>query len=149
MALFSILGSLEGRSFLDLFAGTGRIGLEALGRAASPVVWVEVLKPRAQAIERSVPPGEDTTVLALELQRAVRWLAGRERIFDVIFADPPYLENWGASLLKTKDLPKLLKPEGLMVVEHAAREELHIPAPWKLTDRRIYGETVLTFLRKE
>ena len=144
LALFSILGSVEGLSFLDLFAGTGRVGMEALKRGVSSVVLVETLKNRAQEITRALP-GE-ATVLALDVRRAVRRLKAQEAVFDLIFADPPYNEGWGRSLLETKDLAKLLKSGGTMIVEHATREPLTLALPWLVTDRREYGETTLTFL---
>jgi 16S rRNA (guanine(966)-N(2))-methyltransferase RsmD len=155
LALFSILDGLgegvENAAFLDLFAGTGRVGIEALRRGASSVVMVEVLKDRARALERTAAKefaeAERTLVLSLELRRAVAWLLKRERLFDVIFADPPYNEGWGKSLLHTKGLAKLLRPEGVFVVEHASRETLDVPMPWTAADVRSYGETRLTFLK--
>jgi 16S rRNA (guanine(966)-N(2))-methyltransferase RsmD len=154
LALFSILGRVEGTSFLDLFAGTGRVGIEASKRGASPVVLVEVLKNRARDIERAAPSGptpagraSDVIVLSLELRRAVEWLAKRGHLFDVAFADPPYNEGWGQTLLHAKALTKILKKEGVLVVEHARREPLHVVLPWAVTDVRSYGETALTFLK--
>ena len=147
LALFSILGPMEGRSFLDLFAGTGRVGLEAVKRGAHPVVWVESLRPRAQAIEREAHgAGEENIVLSLELRRAVAWLSKRGRTFDFIFADPPYHEGWGAELLNVKGLEGLLAPEGVLVVEHSAREPLVLTPAWELTSERDYGETRLSLL---
>lgn len=150
LALFSILGSMEGVSFLDLFAGTGRVGIEALKRGAASVVMAETLKDRAREIERAVPReyASDATVLALELRRALSWLVKRERTFDIIFADPPYNEGWGAALTGIKDLPPVLKEEGILVVEHASRETLSISDVWVVTDTRPYGETTLTFLKR-
>lgn len=150
LALFNILGSMEDRSFLDLFAGTGRVGIEALKRGASSAVMVETLKSRATGIERALP-GEfapHATVLSLELRRGLAWLIRRECLFDVAFADPPYGEGWGATLLKVKDLARILKPDGVLVVEHASREKLSIPPDWREVDTRLYGETTLTFLRR-
>jgi 16S rRNA (guanine(966)-N(2))-methyltransferase RsmD len=151
LALFSILKGVENAAFLDLFAGTGRVGIEALRRGASSVVMVEVLKDRARALERAVAgefaEAERAVVLSLELRRAVAWLLKRERLFDVVFADPPYNEGWGKALLHTKGLAKLLRPEGIFVVEHASRETLDVPVPWIVADTRSYGETTLTFLR--
>ncbi|MBR1673135.1 MAG: RsmD family RNA methyltransferase [Fretibacterium sp.] len=152
LALFNILGPVEGRSFLDLFAGTGRVGLEALKRGARPVMWVESVRARAQAIRQEAP--EDAGVLDLELRRAVAWLLKRGRTFDVIFADPPYHEGWGAELLGVKGLKDLLAPEGLLVVEHSVREPLVLTEAWaqgpeaagKLLRERDYGETRLSFL---
>jgi 16S rRNA G966 N2-methylase RsmD len=86
-------------------------------------------------------------VLSLELRRAVAWLLKREHAFDVVFADPPYNQGWGKSLLHTTGLSKLLRPEGVLVVEHASREALDVPACWVVADARTYGETALTFLR--
>ncbi|MDR2179673.1 MAG: RsmD family RNA methyltransferase [Synergistaceae bacterium] len=158
LALFNILGGdalgegLGNAAFLDLFAGTGRVGIEALRRGASFVVMVEVSRDRAREVERVVA-GEfaesgRAVVLSLELRRAVAWLLRRERTFDVVFADPPYNQGWGKALLHTKGLTELLRPEGVLVVEHASREALDVPAPWVVTDSRFYGETALTFLKK-
>jgi len=154
LALFSILGSmrpepLEGRSFLDLFAGTGQVGIEALKRGFSSVVMVEVMKNRAADIERALPPerGADAVVLSLELRRALSWLTKRARVFDVVFADPPYNEGWGKTLLREKNLTDVLKRGGILIVEHALKEELFVPETWALTDARSYGGTVLTFLK--
>ena len=150
LALFSILGPMEGRSFLDLFAGTGRVGLEAVKRGAKPVVWVESLRPRAQTIEKEAHgEGEENIVLSLELRRAVAWLSKRGRTFDIVFADPPYHEGWGAELLNVKGLEGLLAPEGVLVVEHSVREPLVLTPAWELTSERDYGETRLSFLRLE
>jgi 16S rRNA (guanine(966)-N(2))-methyltransferase RsmD len=155
LALFSILGrlgGLENTAFLDLFAGTGRVGIEALKRGASRVVMVEVLKDRARGIERAVPPEfagtEKALVLSLELRRAIAWLTRRGILFDVIFADPPYNEGWGASLLQTKNMDKILRQEGVLVVEHTSREALDVPPPWTVADVRAYGDTVLSFIRR-
>ena len=149
LALFSILGGVEGADFLDLFAGTGRVGIEALRRGASSVVWVETLKDRARAIERAIPAefADRAAVLSLELRRGTAWLARRGRVFDVVFADPPYREGWGASFLHTGGLTKIMKKGGVMAVEHASREELVVPEPWIAAENRVYGETTLTFLR--
>ena len=152
MALFSILGNLENVAFLDLFAGTGRVGIEALRRGASRVVMVEVLRDRVRDIERAIPEEFAGTgkavVLSLELRRAIAWLVRRENLFDVVFADPPYNEKWGASLLHVKDMGKILKREGILVVEHSSREALEVPLSWTETDVRVYGETTLTFVER-
>lgn len=153
LALFSILGDLgNSRSvaFLDLFAGTGRVGIEALRRGASRVVMVEVSKERARDVERSIPAEfagtEKALVLSLELRRAVAWLIKRGIMFDVIFADPPYNAGWGASLLYAKNMEKILRHNGILVVEHASHEALDVCPPWAVKDVRVYGETTLTFL---
>jgi len=108
LALMSILeskGKLYNCSFLDLFAGTGRVGIEALKRGAGKVYFVEVLKSRAMDINGAIPPEyrQFSCVLSLELRRALSWLTKRGITFDVIFADPPYNEGWDkvlATILK-------------------------------------------------
>ena len=153
LALFSILGNMEGVAFLDLFAGTGRVGIEALRRGASRVVMVEVLKDRARGIERDIPAEfagtEKAVVLSLELRRAIAWLVRRGIIFNVVFADPPYNEGWGASLLHAGGLGKILSHEGVLIVEHASREALDVPSLWTIKDVRVYGESTLTFVERK
>ena len=155
LALFSILDSmrsgsfgLEGVAFLDLFSGTGRVGLDALSRGASSVVMVETLKDRSRRIEEAIPPEYkgNATILSLEFRRALAWLVKREQIFDIVFADPPYNEGWGASLLQEKNLRKVVARDGIMVVEHASREALVVSEHWIVKEARPYGETTLTFL---
>lgn len=158
LALFSILGSLpvsennidwQAFSFLDLFAGTGRVGEEALRRGAHPVVFVETLKNRAKQIEAELQKaGHEGLVLALELRRALVWLTKREFYFDVIFADPPYNEGWGKVLLSIENLPGILRNEGILVIEHASREALTFTDLWSHLDSRAYGETTLSFFKK-
>lgn len=121
--------------------------MEALKRGAFPVVMVEAVKTRARAIEHTIAKeAPNVIVLSLELRRATEWLIKRGFCFDVIFADPPYHQGWGSTLLHVKALTKILKTEGVLVVEHASREPLHIVLPWTVTDVRSYGETTLTFL---
>jgi 16S rRNA G966 N2-methylase RsmD len=108
----------------------------------------EVLKDRARAIERAIPELAQNTasVLSLELRRALAWLIRRGRAFDVVFADPPYNQDWGKTLLHTTALEKILKRDGVLVVEHSAREALDVPPVWAVTNTRDYGETMLSFL---
>ena len=150
-ALFSILGGMsgkvEGAVFLDLFAGTGRVGLEALRRGAESCVFVESVRPRAEELRRNA--GE-SVVLGLEVRRAVSWLTKRGMKFDVIFADPPYSAGWCETLPAMQNLNALLNDDAVMVVEHSVREALTLsenPNGLKIISSREYGETCLTFLK--
>ena len=139
-ALFSILGGkVEGAKFLDLFAGTGRVGLEALRRGAGECVFVESVRARAEELRQKAG---GSLVLSLEVRRAVSWLVKRGGKFDVIFADPPYCAGWCEAVTKIPGLDELFAEGGVMVVEHSAREKLE---GW---DTREYGETCLTFIRR-
>jgi 16S rRNA (guanine(966)-N(2))-methyltransferase RsmD len=154
LALMSILGSkgkLCNCSFLDLFAGTGRVGIEALKRGTEMVYFVETLKSRAVEITNVIPLEykELSVVLALELRRALSWLTKRGLVFDVIFADPPYNEGWDKTLVPILEKSNLLlKNDGVFVYEHFARENIKY-STWKLIESRFYGESALTFFSKE
>lgn len=165
-ALFSILGDrVVGGRFLDLFAGTGRVGFEALERGASECVFVESVKSRAEALRGrvvkrhghvsfdcldSISSGQHCLVLSLEVRRAISWLAKRERTFDVIFADPPYCEGWCDVLPGLAGLSDLFAEDGVMVIEHSVRESLSLrednPNLLEIVSVREYGESCLTFL---
>ena len=149
LALFSILGEkVKGCQFLDLFAGTGHVGLEALKRGAERSVFVESVKPRAGAIREKAG---DSLVLSLEVRRAVSWLVKREMKFDIIFADPPYNSGWCDSLTSLQNLNALFADDAVMIVEHSARERFTInnnnPNNLEIILTREYGETCLTFLK--
>ena len=74
LALFNILGDIEGANFLDLFAGTGHVGLEALKRGANSCIFVENVKSRAENIKKIAQAGKNSIILSLEIRRAVNWL---------------------------------------------------------------------------
>ena len=144
LALFSILGdSVRGCKFLDLFAGTGQVGLEALKRGAERSVFVESVKARAEGIRKRA--GE-SVVLSLEVRRAVSWLVKREMKFDILFADPPYCSGWCGTLPAIPNLSNLFADDAVMVIEHSVREPLTVKN-FEIISTREYGETCLTFLK--
>lgn len=152
-ALFSILGeAADGAEFLDLFAGTGRVGIEALRRGAKRAVFVESVKNRADDIKRSLKDSDANIVLSLEVRRALSWLVKHDMRFTVIFADPPYNSGWCDSLPALPNLDAVFSPGALMVIEHSTREPLTLvnnPHNLTITSTREYGETCLTFLQIE
>ena len=147
-ALFSILGGkVEGSEFLDLFAGTGRVGIEAMKRGARSV-FVESVKSRADDIRRNA--GE-SLVLSLEVRRAVSWLMKRDMKFDIIFADPPYNSGWCDTVPAISNLQAIFADGAVMVIEHSVREPLTLtvnPNNLEVMSSREYGETCLTFLQR-
>lgn len=147
-ALFNILGDINNFKFLDLFAGTGRVGLEALARGAEFIAFVESVRDRADKIKSlKILNNLNSLILSLEVKRAVTWLAKREYKFDVIFADPPYNLDWGKNFLALNNLDKLLTPESILVFERSKREDLILNLNYELILTRDYGETVLEFLK--
>ena len=153
LAIMSILeskGKLYNCTFLDLFAGTGRVGIEALRRGAGVVYFTETIKSRAAEINRTIPSeyNEISIVLALELRRATSWLIKKGIVFDVIFADPPYNEGWNKTLVPILEKNHtLLKDDGVFVYEHSVKENIDCEE-WKLIETRLYGESALTFFSK-
>lgn len=150
-ALFSILQGVEGEYFLDLFAGCGGVGLEALSRGAKGVVFVEkdwriagIIKKNVESLEFS----ERAEVITAEAQRALQNLRRNGRMFDIVFADPPYERGYISPLLKTMQENQVVAQEGIIVIQHSRREPLLIErVSTEIVDQRSYGDTLLTFLK--
>jgi 16S rRNA (guanine966-N2)-methyltransferase len=145
-ALFSVLGSLEGARVVDLYAGTGALGLEALSRGASHVVLVESASPALAALRENVRVlGCETscTLVAARVERIVDRLA-KQGPFDLVLADPPWAEVAEA----TRAIAALVAAggvarEGTVVLEHAAEDAPSI-AGLAVRERRRYGDTGLS-----
>jgi 16S rRNA (guanine966-N2)-methyltransferase len=136
-ALFSMLGDVSGARVLDLYAGSGALGIEALSRGAESALFVERDARAAAAIERNLASlGLDEPVVR---QDAVRFLARAKGTFDLVFCDPPYdaASRLGGPLAER--LPALT-PEGARIVtESDKRRPLELPFP--LLVERTYGDT--------
>lgn len=142
-SLFGVLGELDGERVLDLFAGTGALGIEALSRGAASAVFIERDAAAARAL------GENLAALGIEpragelrraeVRGALRSAQQRQETYDLIFIDPPYRQarQWGSQLSAL--LPSLLAPQGRIVVESDRRAPIELDAP-VVTERR-YGDT--------
>ncbi len=134
---------------LDLFAGTGSWGIEALSRGAASATFVEQNAEAVQCIRDNLAhchlQGNVRKVEALAYLQETR----TAQQFDLIFADPPYEKSRGSldedPLLKL--LPSLLSSEGIFIWEHYAERTLQNTPHWEVIRHRIYGETGLTFLK--
>jgi 16S rRNA (guanine966-N2)-methyltransferase len=136
-ALFSMLGDVSGARVLDLYAGSGALGIEALSRGADSAVFVE-RDPRAvAAIERNLASlGLEEPVLR---QDAVRFLERSERVFDLVFCDPPYDSASRLAGPLAERLPGLTSEDARIVTESDKRMPLELPFP--LITERTYGDT--------
>lgn len=149
-ALFNILSfSWEGKDVLDLFAGTGGLGIEALSRGASSAVFVEH-HPQARAVlEKNVDAlalGSRCHIIKLGVEEGIRHFTRKKQSFDVIFLDPPYGTGLADSTLHLCARSAILREDGVLVVEHHAREAVASDyGVLCLSDRRQYGETVISF----
>ncbi|MBN1334038.1 MAG: RsmD family RNA methyltransferase [Synergistales bacterium] len=148
-ALFNILGPMAGRSFLDLFSGTGRVSLEAYKRGASSVYAIESVRSRCQNIRKTMAgeTKEDLHLLCMDVRRALTWLSRKKLVFDIVFADPPYHEGWpGELLLLMEEKKEILRPGGELIIEHSVREmPPDTEEVFMLKDQRRYGDTILSF----
>lgn len=148
-SLFNILGDVNGTRWIDLFAGTGQVGIEALSRGAAEVYFVDKARPAVQTIRDNLSHTqltEGAKVIQSDALGFLRHLA--EPPFDIVYIAPPqYLEMWISALMHVDaDAPRYLVEEGLAVVQIDPREftELELVS-LSLFDQRRYGNTLLCF----
>jgi 16S rRNA (guanine966-N2)-methyltransferase len=153
-AIFSSLGeAIIGARVLDLFAGSGALGIEALSRGATSVIFVEADRESIEAIEKNLAK----TKLMGRVQRQdvftfLRQQSNREK-FEIVFADPPYdnaenEETDTAKLLNNERLPQLLEPSGIFVLEKRPDETISDLKLWRIIRQKTYGATEVLFLSK-
>ncbi len=143
--IFDVLGSPEGDTVLDLFAGTGAVGLEAMSRGAAHTLFVETARPALVALEQNVVRtgyGEQTEVWQVDAERALTRLKEEGRTFTLCFCDPPYRYVRLARLL-AESILEVVAPGGTLVVEHRGAEEL-APGGLTLVREKAFGDTVLS-----
>jgi len=149
-AVFSILGpAVLGARVLDLFAGTGALGIEALSRGAAEAVFVEDHPESLRVLRRNLEAlglADRTTVWPLPVTTALKKLAGQGERFGLAFLDPPYGGGDAAAALSALASLHLLPPGARVVVEHSRRESLPeaCGALTRLEVRR-YGDTQVAF----
>jgi len=153
-ALFSILGqNLDGQRVLDLFAGTGSIGIEAASRGATSVVFLESNAGHARVLATNAGLLDgiaQVEILRRDAVSALPSLASRHEPFDLAFLDPPYGKGLAAQCLAALAplTDQLLCRGGVVVVETDGHEELpEQVGSWQSSDNRSYGQTRLGFYR--
>ncbi len=147
-AFFNILGSrIDGAMFLDLFAGSGLMGFEALSRGAGAVTFVEENKAQASSIKKSSVlfnvPG-DCDVVISDVRRV--WPHISRHRYDIVYADPPYKKNMGKQILDALVEYNLLAEDALVIIEHDRDDHLAVDdGKLEKVDYREYGKTALSF----
>ena len=138
-ALFSVLGDVEGLRVLDLFAGSGALGIEALSRGAAHATFVDDDERAATAIRRNleaVGAGDDADIRRRDV---LAFLGGGAGPFDLVFVDPPYSSAPRLGERLTPLLPGVLSSDGRIVTESDKRAPLQLDLP--LEFERDYGDT--------
>ncbi len=154
-ALFSSLGRrVSGAEVLDLYAGSGSLGLEAAGRGARSVVFVErdprvlrILRANVEELVRRGFSREGIEIMRAEVRDALRRLERAGRCFDLIFADPPYASGEAAGVVESVAARGLLGRGGRLVVEHGAGGAPETVAGLDVVRHHRYGSTELTIYR--
>lgn len=148
-AIFNILGDLvEGAAVLDLYAGTGALGIEALSRGAGRTVFVEAEGPACQAILESLARARLSERAKVIRGRLPSALSALEPEFDIILMDPPYQSDTVDETLAR--LAPLLAEGGLVVYEHGSRyNPPGRPAGLRLSERRVYGDSAIAVYARE
>lgn len=159
-ALFDILGhDMEGVILLDLFAGSGAIGLEAISRGATQSIFVEK-DPRCAAIieenigllsihkdVHEIPPYQ---IVQTDAFAAIKLFSRQNKKFDVIFVDPPYSRGLAKKALKTLEAYDILHPNCIVVIQHEKRETLpEKQGRFLLFREKKYGNTTFSLYKSE
>jgi 16S rRNA (guanine966-N2)-methyltransferase len=158
-AIFNSLGSrVTDTSVLELFAGTGALSLECLSRGARSATCVEISARHAEVLRQNFQTAgfsaEHFQVRVQDVFVALAQLSAAGEQFDLILADPPYGEknvgrrstSFAQRLLDDAVLPRLLRPDGLLVLGHTKRDTLSLPDAWRETKLLRHGDSWMRFL---
>lgn len=148
-SLFDILGPLQGMSFLDLFTGSGCVGIEAASRGAEPVHLVEKDPGKKAVILRNISWVESG--ITLFMNDVFRFIPNARMRYDIVYADPPFPMGGKIRLLEAVNARNLVKDGGLFIIHYPAEERSGWPeevGEFVFTDERKYGRSMLRFYRR-
>lgn len=139
---------IEGAEFLDLFAGSGAMGLEALSRGAKNATFIEKERFPFQALKANITSlgvENQSALLCLDVFRGLELLFRQSRQFDMIYIDPPYGEGLGAKVLSWLDAHPLLKKEGRLLLEESRLEEPPLKSLQKIKEKKAGRATLYVY----
>jgi 16S rRNA (guanine966-N2)-methyltransferase len=150
-SVFNILGqSLDGRTVLDLFAGSGSLGFESLSRGALRAHFVDASPRSVHMMERNAEALGLTASCVIVRDDAARYLRSWDgEPFDVIFIDPPFLSGKAAPAVAALATSAAVSAQTTAVIRIHRRESLDLPAPLRTFKERKFGENVVLFVNKE
>ena len=149
-SMFAILGNQEGTTWLDLFSGSGSIGIEAASRGATLVHLVERDRGKKDTIMKNIVFVE--TPIRLFLSDAFRFIVQAKIEYDVVYADPPFPMEEKVRLLEAVERNKILKTGGLFIIHYPVEEKAEWPersGNLRFIDERAYGRSTLRFYKRE
>jgi len=159
-ALSNLLGDVVDKSFLDLFAGSGSVGLEAASRGAKEVCFIEKDKILASVAQKNIEScgfEKKCRVINADIRSGLNDLFRKNFKFDIVFADPPYNKNLVETAIKLLKEYPVFKQDALIVIQHSTREGFGLvlaesvcgEAVWQQIDQRKYGDNAISFLKVE
>lgn len=153
-ALFSIIGPIAGGSVLDLYAGTGALGIEALSRGAEYAVFIESSRDSMKCLEANLAELNlihRARVIHAPVERSRNEIA-RHAPFELVFCDPPWWKLQAVwQMLAKSEVESYISPGGLLVLEHPANSEVN-PTLWHEFDlvlARTWGDSAISILRRQ
>jgi len=145
-ALFQVIGPFfNGGSFLDLFAGSGALGMESLSRGMDSGIFVDRHPKAVHTIKENIRQfqlDEKTEVYRTDAFRALKACRKRGLQFDLIFLDPPYQKVNYTKLLEHIINYDLLKENGFVYCEHQPSEDIQVPHSWQIIKQEVYSSTI-------
>lgn len=146
--IFNYLGeSVVGSSILDLFSGTGSLGIEALSRGASKVVFTELAPSNVNMIKKNLRLcdfTEDAKILKGDVFRLMRKMSTEDERFDIILADPPFKGSLRERIVKGVDQSGILESDGVLIVEHESHDSDASRCGIHLIKQRRFGQCVVS-----
>jgi 16S rRNA (guanine966-N2)-methyltransferase len=145
-SIFNILmNDIEGKTVLDIFAGSGSLGIEAVSRGAVSAVFIEIARTQANAVHGNLRSlGLHSEVIEADFRKGIRQLSEQGKRFDIIMADPPYAEITPREVIDTVLQYDLLANDGFLIIEHisgAVTDDDRLV----ILKKRKYGQTEVTF----
>jgi 16S rRNA (guanine966-N2)-methyltransferase len=152
--IFNLLGPVQGKSFLDLYAGSGSVGMEAGSRGAREVVLIEKDKKVSAIARKNIATcglDKKCRILTLDIGGGLSLLNKSKCEFDIIFADPPYGRGLVEKTINLMLQNPVYRRDSVIVIQHSAREDFSSILVNKniIKDQRKYGDSALTFLNME